>query len=53
MLSLVLLGATVSLPFIAYYILAGYVAHKNPNALKHLEAMHPRALWKRVERNDR
>ena len=33
----------VALPFVAFYTLAGYVASKDPEALRHLSSLHPAA----------
>ena len=35
------------LPFIAYYLLAAFVAWRSPQHLKHLAALHPLARWRR------
>jgi len=37
-------GAATVAVFLLYYGLAAFVAHKNPDALRHLAPMHPRAV---------
>jgi hypothetical protein len=45
--SLLPFAIAFAVPFLCYYALAAYVASKDPEALRHLGALHPRRPHRR------
>lgn len=42
----------VTVIYICFYAFAAYVAHKDPQALRHLGPLHPRSPFRRRKRDE-